>query len=532
MRDRRLLLTRPAALAAVFAFVACGGCADREPLDASSGSNLGGQSAIPVGDSGEGDDAGPSSDPMAGSNDRGIDKTRATPADGEAALPATGLSVQCSASFSTIGPAVGLPDPLLRGSQAALAVDPAGNVIVATGFQQKFTVGSQTLSPKGGAEDYGNYLAIVKLDPQCHVLWAKQMGAYGAALFLSAVAVDGSGDVILGGSFRTSSGFPGMGEVDFGTGPVAAPFTSAFVLKLDPSGATRWAKVYSGEDGSSSDFVEVLDVAASSTDHVVVAIQSDTSINFGAGVSSGGDAASGDGRYLIELGPDGSLGFARPSDAFAPSSWLIDSVDVVSDGSFWIGGTGPVDSATNGWSGSSSLRAVHLDASGAVLASQTIAPPGDVVWNGGAVRVGPSGDAIVSGAWIADDTGNTDWTRWFEALAPSGEVRWTYPALPVSQFGWDPAELVRVDAEGRAWTAGGIATSLDLGAPVGTLTASPSGSGYVAILGTSGHVLSGSAPAALENVLVDDLGLTPGGGLVVTGWDQNNGALIVTKLGF
>ncbi len=410
-------------------------------------------------------------------------------------------------------------------------VDPAGNIIVATGFQQRFTVGSQTLSPLGGVEDYGNYLAVVKLDPQCRVLWTKQLGAYGAELSLSAVAVDGSGDVILGGSFHTTSGFPGNGEVDFGTGLVAAPHTSAFVLKLDSSGATRWAKVYSG-NGSSSDFVEVLDVAASSTGHVVVAIQSDTPINFGAGALSAGDAGSGDGRYLVELGPDGSLGFAKPSDAFASSSWLIDSVDVASDGSFWIGGTGPIDSYTNGWSGSSSLRAVHLDASGAVLASQTIAPPSDVGWNAGAVRVGPSGDAIVSGAWAADSTGNTDWTRWFEALAPSGEVLWTYPALPVSQFGWDPAELVRVDAEGRAWTTGGIATSLDLGAPVGTLTASSSGSGYVAVLGTGGHVLSGSAPAALENVLIDDLGLTPGGDPVVMGWDQTSASITVTKLGF
>src|SRR5450432_3937472 len=109
MRDRRLLPARPVALAAVVALAACGGCADREPVDASTGSNLGGQSPIPLGDSGEGDDAGPSSAPMAGSNDRGNDKTRANPADGGTALPATGLSVQCSASFSTILPAVGLP---------------------------------------------------------------------------------------------------------------------------------------------------------------------------------------------------------------------------------------------------------------------------------------------------------------------------------------------------------------------------------------------------------------------------------------
>jgi hypothetical protein len=530
MRARRLLPEQPAAIAAVLVFAACGG-SDGARVNGSSGSNLNGQSSIPPGGSGEGDDAGPSPASMAGSNDLGTDRTRANPADGGSALPATGLSARCSASFSTVLPAVGLSEPPVRDSQASLAVDPAGNVIVATGFQKGFTVGSQTLSPLGGAEDYGNYLAVVKLDPQCHVLWTKQLGAYGAELDLSAVAADGSGDVILGGSFHTTSGFPGMGEVDFGTGPVAAPFTSAFVLKLDPSGATRWAKVYSG-NGSSSDFVDVLDVAASSTDHVVVAIQSDTPINFGAGALSAGDAGSGDGRYLVELEADGSLGFARPSDAFAPSSWLIDSVDVASDGSFWIGGTGPIDSAINGWSGSSSLRAVHLDASGAVLASQTIAPPGDVGWNGGAVRVGASGDAIVSGAWAADDTSSGDWTRWFGALAPNGEVRWTYPALSVSQGAWDPAELVRVDAEGRAWTAGEIAAPLDLGAPVGTLTASPSGSGYVAILGTGGHVLSGSAPVALASVLIEDMGLIPGGDLVVMGWDATSGSVTVTKLGF
>ena len=159
-----------------------------------------------------------------------------------------------------------------------------------------------------------------------------------------------------------------------------------------------------------------------------------------------------------------------------------------------------------------------------------MAPPSDVGWAGGAVRVGPSGDAIVCGARGADNTA-VDWTSWFEAVAPSGEVRWTYPGLPATQHGWDPAELVRVDAEGRAWTAGEITAPLDLGAPVGTLTTSSYASGYVAILGTGGQVLSGSAPAALANVQIADLGLTPDGNVVVLGWDGNE-HFTVTKLGF
>jgi hypothetical protein len=530
MRDRRLLRVRPAALVAVFAFAACGGRADGVSKDSLSGSNLNGQSPTPLGDASEGDDAGQSSAPMAGSNDLSAVRTHATAADGGPSLPATGLSVRCNTSFSTIGPAVGLVEPPVRGGRASLAVGPAGNVVVATGFQQRFTAGSQTFSPMGGAEDYENNLAVVMLDPQCHVLWTKQIGAYGAELDLSAVAVDGSGDVILGGSFQTNSTFPGMGAVDFGMGLVTAPSISAYVVKLDPRGATRWAKVYPGHGSGSGAWVS--DVAASATDHVVVAIRSDTATNFGAGVLSPGNTGTGaDLSVVVDLGPDGSLGFAKPSDALAPSSWLIDSVDVAPDGSFWIGGTGSIDTfPTNGQGDSSSLRAVHLDASGAVLASQTIASPSHVGWNGGAVRVGPSGDAIVSGAWAADNT-SLDWTRWFEALAPSGQVRWTYPALPASQIGWNPAEFVRVDADGRAWTAGEIAAPLDLGSPVGTLGASNSVSGYVAILGTGGHVLSGSAPAALVGVQIADMGLTPDGDVVVTGWD-GNGNLAVTTLGF
>jgi hypothetical protein len=522
MRDRRLLPARPAALAAVFAVAACVGHTAGGLAGPSTDSNMDGDSPVAPGASSEGGDAGPSPAPAAGSSGRGTDRTSATPADGGSALPSSGLSVRCSASFATVGPPQFLAMPRVRRAQSSVAVDSAGNIVVATGFQQSFTAGTQTLSAMGYSAD----LAVVKLDPQCHVLWTRHVGGSYAGVSVSAAAVDGSGDAIVGGFFQTSSTSPGS-EVDFGTGPVVSPPSlSAYVLKLAPSGATSWVKLYSGM--GSSDGVWVSDIAASATDQVIAAMHFDAPTDFGGGVLSAGTAGTGE-DAAIALGPDGSLGFAKPSGAFASSSWLVDSVDVAPDGSFWLGGTGSDIVSTSQYPGSSSLRAVHIDASGAVLASKTIAPPASAAWSGGAVRVGPAGDAIVCGARPTADP-ETFWTSWFEALAPSGAVRWTYPGLPASNTGWDPAELVRVDAAGRAWSASDIAAPLDLGAPVGTLTPSTSLSGYVAVLGAGGRALSGSAPAALADMSIADLALTPDGGVAVLGWNDNG--LTVTKLGF
>jgi hypothetical protein len=191
------------------------------------------------------------------------------------------------------------------------------------------------------------------------------------------------------------------------------------------------------------------------------------------------------------------------------------------------------DTFASGVGGSSTIHAVHVDGNGVVLARQTVTPPTTLPWNGAVVRVGPTGDAVLSASWAADNSG-ISWTRWLEGLSPQGSVTWTYASLADYGSSFDPSEVARVDAYGRTWLSGEFAGSLALGPPAGTLGSTSSGGVDVVTLGTSGQLLSGSAPAALGGSVVGDMALAPGGKVVVAGWSEPGSApvLFVSKLGF
>src|SRR6185369_13821593 len=69
--------------------------------------------------------------------------------------------------------------------------------------------------------------------------WAKSFGGSGGAYaYVNGIAVDSSGNVYLGGAFQTANlTTPALTKI--GT-------QDAFALKLDPSGATTWAKNFGG----------------------------------------------------------------------------------------------------------------------------------------------------------------------------------------------------------------------------------------------------------------------------------------------
>ncbi len=445
-------------------------------------------------------------------------------------LPATGLSLQCSISWPATDGAAGYPN--VRGENTAVAVDSAGDMVVAGSFLGSITIGGRAISAVGIPD-----LVVIKLDSQCHVLWSKQVGASGASVYPSAVAFDASGDVVVGGSFYTTSSIPFIGSVDFGTGGHASASSAAFVFKLDTAGNTSWANVYAG-NGSGFDFAVVEDLAVRAGSDVIVAVRSDSPIDFGSGVVpivDAGTTAGGGDYYLVELGASGALTFAKPSEAFEPAPWMMESVDTAPDGSIWLGGTVRTDTVVQNQSGSSTLYAVHLDASATVLSSQALMAAASTPWNGAAVRVGPGGDAVVSAAWAADGSG-LSWTWWLEGLTPQGATSWTYPSLSSYGSSTDPAEVARVDAYGRVWTAGEFAGSLTLGAPAGTLTSGANTTGVDVVTLGGGSALSGSTVPTLAGGSVDDMALAPGGEIVLAGWTGmgtgSSANLFVSKLGF
>lgn len=122
----------------------------------------------------------------------------------------------------------------------ASAVDAAGNTYIAGNFQAASAqLGSVTLTQIGNQDAFA-----AKFDTSGTVLWAKNFGGSGGAnVQASGIAVDGSGNVYLGGYFEgsmTTPALPQIGDSD------------AFAIKLNASGTTTWAKNFGGSGANVS----------------------------------------------------------------------------------------------------------------------------------------------------------------------------------------------------------------------------------------------------------------------------------------
>ncbi|MES2932818.1 MAG: SBBP repeat-containing protein, partial [Pseudomonadota bacterium] len=116
----------------------------------------------------------------------------------------------------------------------ATAVDAAGNTYITGAFWgSTLAVGAVTLTQIGVRD-----MVVAKFDATGAVLWAKNYGGSEAETSATAIAVDASGNVYLSGNFRFGSlTTPALSII--GT-------QDAFIVKLDSSGATSWAKNFGG----------------------------------------------------------------------------------------------------------------------------------------------------------------------------------------------------------------------------------------------------------------------------------------------
>ena len=119
---------------------------------------------------------------------------------------------------------------------SGIAVDGSGNVYLG-GYFSSANLGTPALTKLGTRDAFA-----LKLDSIGTTTWARNYGGSGASVTGSGIAVDGSGNVYLGGEFRlanlTTPALTKLGTRD------------AFALKLDSSGTTTWAKNYGGSGAS------------------------------------------------------------------------------------------------------------------------------------------------------------------------------------------------------------------------------------------------------------------------------------------
>lgn len=106
----------------------------------------------------------------------------------------------------------------------ALTVDASGNVIIAGTFNDKIDFGAGTLY--AAAADASD-IAIAKFTPEGKAVWSRRFGV-GSNIHAPVIAAGPLGEIFFAGTV--------IGDIDFGTGPLAAKsyVEDTFVVKLAP----------------------------------------------------------------------------------------------------------------------------------------------------------------------------------------------------------------------------------------------------------------------------------------------------------
>lgn len=334
----------------------------------------------------------------------------------------------------------------------AIAVDAAGNVVVAGNFESAVDFGGGQLVASG-LDAF-----VAKYDGSGNHLWSKRFGDAAVQSFTT-LAIDAANDVLLGGEF--------LGSVDFGGGALSATDVDLFAVKLDENGNHVWSKHIDQQDPNQP---QMMAMATDSAGNVALAGYFFGSVDLGGGPLT--SAGSYD-VFVVELDPGGQhLWSKRYGDAASqnPNGLGFDGAGNLFlagtfKGSINLGG-GPLTSA-----GDEDLWVAKLDASGNHVWSKRFGDAQQQFVTG--LAVSDAGDLALAvtfggtvdfGGGALTSAGNLD--IGFARLDTSGNPIWSHRAGDgVSQtsyaIAFDPAGHVLLTGElvGSADFGNGVLTS-------------------------------------------------------------------------
>jgi hypothetical protein len=185
---------------------------------------------------------------------------------------------------------------------AAIVVDTSGNVTIAGTF-----TGTVNFDPNGGTTSATaagrNDVFVARYAANGNLVWAKDIpGSSGSYDQAYSLALDGSGDVAVAGSFQ--------GTATFGTTTLTAGgYFDSFVAVLNPSGQFTWA---SGTSGSGSSNAQAAGVTYDGSGDVISTGLYSGTVNFnpGPGATNLTSAGSND-VFVQKLDPTGKLVWAE-----------------------------------------------------------------------------------------------------------------------------------------------------------------------------------------------------------------------------
>ena len=271
----------------------------------------------------------------------------------------------------------------------AVAVDGSGNVVVTGYFVGTVDFGGGLLTSVGGLDMF-----LAEFDANGTHRWSKRFGNANDEN-LTAVAVDGSGNVVITGSFR--------GAVNLG----GATLTSAggndiFIAKFDANGTHQWSKRF-GSTGSDVGRA----IRVDGPGNIVVTGEFGNAVNFGgATLTSAGSIDVFIAKYM----PNGAhLWSQRFGGTNSEGGWTI-GVDgggnVVVTGSF--AGTVNLGGGPLVGPGTKNIFVARYDSDGSHQWSQAFGSATNVTENN-AVAVDGPGNIVITGLFVgAIDFGGGD----------------------------------------------------------------------------------------------------------------------------
>ena len=156
---------------------------------------------------------------------------------------------------------------------SSLAVDPAGNVVAAGIFDGQVDLGAGPLTStmKPGGMVPSKDFVVLGLAPDGSTRFSKSFGSSLDEFAPFAVAVDGAGQIVLGGLIQA--------DVDFGGGALPAQGETGFLAKLDGDGKHLWSKSYA----TTTQFQQIIPVAVGPGGEIVASSTFTGTVDFGCG---------------------------------------------------------------------------------------------------------------------------------------------------------------------------------------------------------------------------------------------------------
>lgn len=213
-------------------------------------------------------------------------------------------------------------------SSPSMALDPAGNILLAGSFEGTADFGGGALTtPSNRTEAF-----VAKYDPAGSYEWAKRYAAIpkngtsiaSAAITNRSLAVDACGNVFVAGGFGAQTG---AATIDFGAGELTAAGdlneSYRFLAKIGPDGTAAWSKVFVGTSPNHLAEVYLGGLAVDATGGPILTASLAGDVSFGqqTTVNFGGTPLTNVSRSSVAVASFNALGEHRWSHiAGAPST--------------------------------------------------------------------------------------------------------------------------------------------------------------------------------------------------------------------